>query len=147
MDIFEQAQGIKFQPIEHFSNEQEFYAQVADSEMYRVPHGSREQLLTAMGCKHLDQLRQYRRLLRLPKEVWLHADLNNIPERRLRKHSDTVNLVTQNQFPDPLADEDYKRLYHRIWRHMTAYKAVYRGDINRLRAWLDSVEQSELVVD
>lgn len=64
--------------------ELEYYAQVADGTMYRVPRGKGEQLLNAMGLKHPQQLREYRELLRLPFEVWQIADDFDWPQRRIR---------------------------------------------------------------
>jgi hypothetical protein len=106
-----------------------------------------ECLLNAMGFKHLNQLRQYRRLLKRPNKVWLHAD--NIPGGRLRKHisGDTVIPVTQSEPPHPLMDEKYKRLFKRIWHNIVTYHAVYKGDIDEFCAWLDALRQSEFVVD
>lgn len=76
MDLLEIHQGKKFKPFEAFGpeNEQAFYAQVADGTAYRTPHGMGEKLLIATGLKNTVQLRQYRRLLRLPGLIWTIAD-------------------------------------------------------------------------
>lgn len=63
-----------FAPFEDFAEEQAFYAQVADGELWRIPRGKGELLLNAMGLRHPGQLRHYRRLLRLPPLVWQLAD-------------------------------------------------------------------------
>lgn len=67
----------EFLPIDSFEHEQQFYAQVADGEAFRTPRGKGELLLNAMGLKHADQLRQYRALLRLPRDLWEAADDGN----------------------------------------------------------------------
>ncbi len=51
-----------------------YYAQVADGQTWRVPRGTGEKLVTAMGIKNPVQLRQYRDLLTLPDEAWMLAD-------------------------------------------------------------------------
>lgn len=77
-----------------------FYAQVADGNQFRVPRGMGERLVNAMGLKHVDQLRQYRDLLRLPDEFWVDGDEGNWSEFSLRqflhppKKQDTVTTVT-----------------------------------------------------
>ncbi len=73
-----------FQPMETFTHEQLFYAQVSDGQEWRIPRGKTEKMLVAMGLKSDVQLRQYRALLRLPLDVWILADDRNIPESVLR---------------------------------------------------------------
>lgn len=75
----------KFEPIESFNNEQEFYAQVADSKRWRVPYGRAEQLCAACGFENASRIRQYRALLRLTREQWIKADDRDIAEFELRK--------------------------------------------------------------
>ncbi|MEO1166736.1 MAG: ParB N-terminal domain-containing protein, partial [Chloroflexota bacterium] len=43
------AEEHEFEPLEHFEHEQEFYAQVADGQKWRVPRNHGEKLLNAMG--------------------------------------------------------------------------------------------------
>lgn len=76
----------EFLPFEAFDNEheQEFYAQVADGEQYRVPRNQGEKLLNAMNLENPVQLRQYRALLRLPRQVWQLADDLNWTEGFIR---------------------------------------------------------------
>lgn len=74
-----------FAPIEAFENEQEFYAQVADSSKWRVPYGRAEQLCAACGFEHASRIRQFRALLRLTPEQWIKADDRDIAEFELRK--------------------------------------------------------------
>jgi hypothetical protein len=73
-----------FAPIEQFQHERDFYAQVADGKRWRIPRGSAELLLNAMGLKNESQLRYYRALLRLPVSVWTKADDYNTSVRTLR---------------------------------------------------------------
>lgn len=74
-----------FRPFEDFREEQGFYAQVADGERWRIPRGSGEPLLNAMGLSHPNQLRHIRRLLRLPAVVWMLADDLNWSENFIQK--------------------------------------------------------------
>lgn len=73
-----------FKQIEEFENEQDFYAQVADGQKWRIPRNQSEKILIAMGLKHSKQIIQYRKLLSLPSEIWQAADELNWPEGRLR---------------------------------------------------------------
>lgn len=87
----------KFAPYPEFENEQDFYAQVADGEQWRIPRGNGEKLLNAMGLSNPSQLRQYRRLLRLSPDEWRKGDDENMTEGELRKllnKSYTVTPVT-----------------------------------------------------
>lgn len=95
----------RFAPFDRFEVEQEFYAQVAEGEDYRVPRGMGERLVNALGLKGGGQLRHYRALLRLPGEIWMQADDENWTEDRIRKlmQSDTVTGVTVS---DGETDED-----------------------------------------
>ena len=89
-----------FEPFHQFESEQDFYAQVADGNQWRVPRGYGEQLLNAMGLTDASQLRQYRALLRLPAEEWRAGDDGNLTEGELRKvlnKSYTVTGVTVSQ--------------------------------------------------
>jgi len=83
MDLLRR-EGQTFQPMSAFDNERDFYAQVADGEQFRIPRGKGEMLLNAIGLKNGRQLRDYRRLLSLPDEVWQLADDYNWAEGRLR---------------------------------------------------------------
>jgi hypothetical protein len=76
---------VEFQPFDAFENEQEFYAQVADGNKYRVPRGKGQMLVSVIGLGNPDQLRDYRRLLTLPNEAWQIADDYNLAEYRLRE--------------------------------------------------------------
>jgi hypothetical protein len=74
-----------FRTIDDFTNELEFYRQVADGNTYRVPRGRGEDVVQAMGLKSPDQIRQYRELLRLPLQIWQLADDRNLALRTLRE--------------------------------------------------------------
>jgi hypothetical protein len=107
------AEGQPFAPFTSFDDEQQFYAQVADGETFRIPRGRGELMLTAMGLKNPTQLRQYRALLRLPATVWQQADDENWEEKRIRMFTqmDTVTPVTvsaevENVPVGTLSDDD-----------------------------------------
>jgi hypothetical protein len=74
----------KFQTIENFKHEREFYAQVSDGNVWRIPKGFGEQLLNAMDLSSSSHLRRYRAILRVDNKVWDDADDNDWSERFIR---------------------------------------------------------------
>jgi hypothetical protein len=76
--------GLIFHEIDHFDHEQDFYAQVADGSRYAIKRGASEKFVSAMGVQNARQLRDYRRLLRLPRIIWETADDRNWREGRIR---------------------------------------------------------------
>lgn len=83
MDLL--AAQTEFAPLTAFMHEQDFYAQVADASDYPVPRGKGDELAAALGVTNRSVTTRYRKLLTLPRAVWLAADDLNWPERRLRK--------------------------------------------------------------
>jgi hypothetical protein len=64
-----------WQPLEDGTQpDQAWYAQTAD---LRVPYGKAEAVATVLGLSGPVAIRQYRRFLRLPEEVWNLADTHN----------------------------------------------------------------------
>jgi hypothetical protein len=104
MDLLVEESSFEFHPFSAFENEREYYAQVADGRVYPIPDGKTELLLSAMGLKNPVQIRQIRKALRLPDEIWRVADDENWTEGKLRKYipdDDGVTNVTRkaaNQF-------------------------------------------------
>jgi len=88
-----------FAPIESFAYEQDFYAQVADANIWRIPYGKSEQLCRACGFENASRIRQYRALLKLTHQQWMRADDSDIPEFELRKwvKSKSVTPVTHSK--------------------------------------------------
>lgn len=84
MDLRQNRMDDNFISFEEWEREQQYYAQVADGDQYRLPRGTSEQLLNAMGLSHRKQIREYRALLRLPGIVWQIADDLNWTEYALR---------------------------------------------------------------
>ena len=109
--------------IETDQSEREYYAQVADGNEYRIPRGTGERLLGAMGFKSPTQIRQYRRLLRLPDEIWQQADDENWTEARLRKIDDTVTTVTLSPSRrkgvdgNPFVESTNKKRRTKVWKY------------------------------
>lgn len=85
MDLLVAEEGVQFQPFSAFEGERDYYAQVSDGNLFRVPRNRGEDLLNAMGLENPVQLRQYRALLRLPQPVWEWADDLNWTESFIRK--------------------------------------------------------------
>jgi hypothetical protein len=82
-----------FIPLEEFDDERDFYAQVADGEVYRIPRGTGERLVNALGLKNGRQLRDLRGLLRLSADKWRQADDENWAEWRVRSEMEINKLV------------------------------------------------------
>lgn len=87
MDIYSKDEGVEFAPFSEFEreNEQDYYAQVADGTVFKIPPQKMELFLNAMGFSHPVQIRQYRSLLRLPGEVWTLADDLNWTQSAIEK--------------------------------------------------------------
>jgi hypothetical protein len=144
-----------FGPPEAFATEQDFYAQVADGHLWRVPRGKGEPLLNAMGLSDPAQLRQYRALLRLPFDVWTYADDHNLSEgevRRLMSDEDTVTPVTVS----PAYTRGRRLLRGEAKRSVQRLMAVgnrvreaspdeieaLREDLDMLDAWVESLRDA-----
>jgi ParB-like nuclease family protein len=85
MNIRANEKGDEFQLYHAFEYEQGYYAQVADGTQYKIPYGTGEKLINAMGIRDVGQLRHLRRLLRLPNIVWILADDLNWSENFIQK--------------------------------------------------------------
>ncbi len=136
-----------FYPLEHFDDERDFYAQVQSGEDYRVPHGKNKLIVSAMGLKSGDQVRQIRMILRDPSDFWHEADEKGLTEgevRERRKNGYSVTRVTEsssNLPKNPLKPPKTRITFNKIWRALDdGVGAVTRDDINELRQWLDNLE-------
>ena len=89
----------EFQPFNAFEHEQGFYAQVADGFKYRIPGGKAEQLAHALRFSSTKQLRDYRRLLKLPADLWDKADDENLPEGTIREIAKDWGSVPNGTLP------------------------------------------------
>ena len=145
----------QFHSFNAFENEQQFYAQVADGEVYRVPRGKVDLLLNAMGLQNPVQIRQYRALLRLPPEVWTRADDENWTEYQVRENTVTAVTVSSSKskpkplpqmqlvlpgFADPKEFKDFKnhierlQSYHRGVLTLSAEQVV--NELDQLERWI-----------
>jgi hypothetical protein len=84
-----------FRSLDTFPHEQDYYAQVEDGAVWRIPHGASQRLVDAMGLKNPRQLRDYRALLRLPRAVWVQADDENWTEFAIRDEKKSVPTGTE----------------------------------------------------
>ncbi len=82
-------QGITFVPyaevVQPGGCDRAWYAQIADGDRFRIPRGTSEIILSAMGLKNPVQLRQYRALLNLPDDIWQAGDDLSFSENELTK--------------------------------------------------------------
>lgn len=130
-----------FAPFSNFPIEQEFYSQVGDGNQWRIPYGSGEQLLNAMGLSDASQIRQYRALLRLPNDVWRIGDDNNLTEGELRKYVAgdksvtrvTVSGKSANTVLDKLAN-DANQWRKKIKSQMKSKDRAERENLKQLLA-------------
>lgn len=108
MDLLsrESEASFQFQPFHTFENERAYYAQVADGREHPIPDGRMELFLSVMGLKNPVQLRQIRKALRLPDEIWRTADDENWTEGRLRKYIPNTDGVTNVTRKSPLPQSD-----------------------------------------
>lgn len=137
----------KFQPIDNFEYEQDFYAQVEDGNEWRVPRGKGEQLLNAIGLNNQTQLRQYRSILRADRELWQVADDNDLSEFEIRtrmqelneagKKSHTVTGVTVSSKNSPL--EQVLKNTQKI--NQTVEKRAERAKGPSRQQWLELARQ------
>lgn len=115
MNLRSEKEGDEFLTFNHFEHEQGYYAQVSDGKQYRVPRGTGEMLINAMGFGDVGQLRHTRRLLRLPQIVWTVADdldwTDNFLQKNIIDTDDTVTIrngvrqALKDGFPEYLLDE------------------------------------------
>jgi len=69
-----------FAPLSNFSHEQAFYAQAAD---LSAPYGSSKRLMDALGAGSPATFTRCRKLLNLPRELWVIGDDLALPEDTL----------------------------------------------------------------
>lgn len=157
MYLYEQ-KGVTFAPFESFENEQDFYAQVADGEKFRIPRGKSQLLLNAMGLKDAGQLRHYRDLLRIPTDFWLYADAQNLTEGEIRNAKETgytvtgVTVSSSKSEKLPRSQQDFAPGTKPYFSHLTrtlikaergnqSAKDQARHMIDETRRWLDEWER------
>lgn len=129
-----------FVSIEDFEHEQDFYAQVADAERWRIPYGKSEQLCLACGFENASRIRQYRALLKLPRGQWTRADDNGIPEFELRKwlQGKSVTAVTDSE--PKREDSKLPDALLRCQKHITEAQFNRLAKAEQLKAieWMES---------
>ncbi|MDX2076496.1 MAG: ParB N-terminal domain-containing protein [bacterium] len=84
MEMYEET-GVKFDHIETFEHERDYYAQVADGQEWRIIKGETQKVMTMLGLQDASQIRQHRALLRMAPDLWDFADDNDISEYELRE--------------------------------------------------------------
>ena len=109
----------KFAPIESFGHEQDFYAQVADADSWRIPYGKAEQLCLACGFENASRIRQYRALLKLSRQQWTHADDHDISEFEIRGWAPGKSVTAVTDSPKPADSSKIPSAFKRLERHLT----------------------------
>lgn len=82
--------GVSFQSYREMIGEDDlsdraYYAQVANGNVYKVPDGQGADFLKAVGLSSKSQLAHYRKLLKLPDELWVKFDEENWKEFAIRE--------------------------------------------------------------
>jgi hypothetical protein len=95
-----------YRPFDDFESEREFYAQVADGTVHRIPKGMSERILQATGLKSKSDLSHYRALLDIPDDVWSQADEDNWTENRIREHILTLKNPDRLTTRQPMTETD-----------------------------------------
>ncbi len=88
-----------FEPLGTFEHEQDYYAQVADGNTYRIYRNKSEQLAGALNLKSPKQIRDYRRLLRIDRKLWDAADENDWGEGTIRSKMNSAASVPNGAVP------------------------------------------------
>lgn len=146
------AKKFDFKPIEAFEHEQDYYAQVADGDKWRIPRGEGQKVLTLLGFSNMVQLRQHRALLRVNQELWDFADDNNISEYELREIMRLGIMPTQKPPQKKLEfhPEPELSLFNKHWtqlaeRQRALAKKMTRDDRHKMvimmRALADEIEK------
>jgi ParB-like chromosome segregation protein Spo0J len=108
MALISEHTGHEFAYAEDFEHEVYYYAQVADGEQHRIPHGAAERLIAASGLKNKSQLRRHRAILRLDPATWERADDENWSEGKIRNHMEKLRRKEDepdNSFGEKTNDE------------------------------------------
>lgn len=113
-----------YEPFEAFAgkSDREFYAQVADGFIHRVPKGAGERILQATGLKSKTQFANYRAMLDIPDEVWTQADEEDWTENKIREHVLTLKNPDRFTGREPMTQND-----QRPARNETVVKTMRHG--------------------
>lgn len=89
MEEYRGRDGVSFLSYREMVNEGDvsdraFYAQVANGNVYKVPDGKGADFLKAVGLGSKGALSNYRKLLRLPDDLWVKFDEENAKEHTIR---------------------------------------------------------------
>lgn len=129
----------RFQALQSFEHERDFYAQVADGHSWPIAKQHQERVLQAIGLSHPVQLRQYRALLKLTVDEWVYADDNNLPEKAIRNGAARPKTVSEDR-PDAL-DRLIQRTLPKLKRDYRSLNAGQKRAM--LQALQDFIQQLE----
>lgn len=94
MDLYKDTPGADFQPIHQLvvgANKLPYFAQVKNGNTYPLKKEFVQKILDATGLKSANQIRQYRRILDLPPEIWMQANEENWTENYIRTYMQEQN--------------------------------------------------------
>lgn len=169
MHVIHEKDGTQFQSYDAIINsgrsEREYYAQVADGKIFRIPSDQTEKLLTATGLKHPSQIRQYRMLLRKTDEEWTAADDYDLTEWEIRngkledilRRNDPPQSVTgrngmgskEDEPINPFVESINKNRHTKIWTYANRLDTLTDeqrkqaiDDIQAEKRWLEELERA-----
>ncbi|MCU0481020.1 MAG: ParB/RepB/Spo0J family partition protein [Anaerolineae bacterium] len=155
MEMYEQ-EGVAFTEINEFEHEQDYYAQVADGDKWRIQRGQGQKIITMLGLRDTSQIRQHRALLRMERNIWDFADDNDISEYELREMIRMgLTPISQNKggisaTKSALSKEPEPNLFFQEWhklaqRHRDLAKKLPSPDRHKmvvmLRQLADEIEK------
>lgn len=137
MDIHSQ-RHVQFAPMHIYGTDREFYAQVADGNLYGIK-GEVDKIMVACGFKNDAQIRQYRALLRISDDLWRAADDGNWS---------LVKIQAEQKKGRASVNENYtsltKKIVASLQKHYQKAEAGDRAElIQSIRAWLDDIENGQ----
>jgi len=141
----------EYLPYEAFENDREYYAQVADGNIHKIPTDSAQAVSDATGLNGYARVSQFRRILNLSNEAWDLADEQNWKEEKIRLYlAGTLKNFKVNP-PTPPSENPYMNefwmSYSRISKKHTQIasrvgEAERRQMADALRKLADDLEKT-----
>lgn len=113
MDLYQHEKDVFFydidDPLMVGKCNREFYAQVANGNLYRIPKNQGQRILDVTGIASMPQLRKYRMLLSIDDDLWQEADDGDWAEGKIRmelqSESQTIGRWVETDEPDDVEDK------------------------------------------
>lgn len=141
----------EYLPYEAFEHDREYYAQVADGNIHKIPTDSAQAVSDATGLNGYARISQFRRVLNLTNEVWDLADEQNWKEEKIRLYLAGTLKNFKVDSPTPPTENPYMNefwmSYSRISKKHTQIagrvgEAERRQMADALRKLADDLEKN-----